>query len=206
MINKIKFGLVCMGVFFLYSCKEETKNNITNDSITIEQKTDTNSTNNKNFRENTIAFFKWYKNNRSKLDNFKYLKGGYSTENDSTAYYIDKNEVEKYINEIEKSGFVSSKYINNLKEHLNSVSSDLEKEKIYSEVVDGLDYDLITKSQDDEDILANIINIKLIKSDIEKHNASLSYKIMPTLKMKINFSLEKNKWLIDNYDFEYEVD
>jgi hypothetical protein len=42
---------------------------------------------------------------------------------------------------------------------LLSVRNDLKEEKIYEGVVGGLDYDLITKSQDDEEIYLNISKI-----------------------------------------------
>ncbi len=55
------------------------------------------------------------------------------------------------------------------------VGNDLKEENIYDGVVGDLDYDLITKTQDDEEIFSNIPSIKLLskktisKDDVENY-------------------------------------
>lgn len=192
---------------FFYSCKNESER-VESEEIQEIQKTDTlDSSNNKEFKNLTIDFFNWYKSNLNRLDKIEYLKGGYVSETDSSAYYIDGNEVTKYINEIDKSGFVSRSYIKRLKNHLLSVERELNGEKIYDGVIAGLDYDLITKSQDDELILSNIPNIKLLKQKIvSKDDIENYYELTPNaLFLKISFTFE-DKWKIEDYDFEYNVE
>ena len=73
------------------------------------------------------------------------------------------------------------------------------------EVVSGLDYDLITKSQEDEEIFSNMPSIKLLSQKIiRKVDVENYYELRKnTLFLKISFTFE-DKWKIKNYDFEYK--
>ena len=198
MSKVLKLLLLCF-LCFLNSCNKKTDEDLKSmkaDSLQF--------SNNDEFRDITIAFFNWYKLNSNKLGEINYLKGGDVNKNDSIAYYIDETEVTKYVKEFEKTGYVSHLYVENLKNHLLSVGNDLKKEKIYDGVVSGLDYDLITNSQDDEEIFSNMPNIKLLSQKvISKDDVENYYELRKnTLFLKISFAFE-DKWKIKNYDFEY---
>jgi hypothetical protein len=198
MSKVLKLLLLCF-LCFLISCNKKTDEDLKSmkaDSLQF--------SNNNEFKDITIAFFNWYKLNSNKLGKINYLKGGYVNKNDSMAYYIDETEVTKYVKEFEKTGYVSHLYVENLKNHLLSVGKDLKEEKIYDGVVSGLDYDLITNSQEDEEIFSNMPTIKLLSQKIiSKDDVENYYELRKnTLFLKISFTFE-DKWKIKNYDFEY---
>ncbi|WMW77290.1 hypothetical protein RF683_07270 [Flavobacterium sp. 20NA77.7] len=199
-----KLLLFCF-LYFLNACKNDSEIKKTNENLKSIKVDSLKFSNDDEFRDITIAFFNWYKLNNNKLGKIKFLKGGYINENDSIAYYIDENEVNKYVKEFDKTGYVSHSYIENLKNHLLSVGKDLKEEKIYDGVVGGLDYDLITKSQDDEEIFSTISTIKLIgQKIISKDDVENYYELRKnTLFLKISYTFE-DKWKIENYDFEYK--
>jgi len=202
----LKLFLFCL-FCFLNSCKKESEIKKTDEDLKSIKVDSLQLSNDDEFRDLTIAFFNWYKLNVNKLGKFEYLKGGHINENDSIAYYIDETEVTKYVKEFEKTGYVSHSYVENLKNHLLSVGKDLKEEKIYDGVVSGLDYDLITKSQDDEEIFSNMPTIKLLSQKIiSKDDVQNFYELRKnTLFLKINFIFE-DKWKIKNYDFEYKLE
>jgi hypothetical protein len=200
MWSKLLFSLSLL--FLLISCKENSKENlvIPKDSSS----TPIDSAETTGFRKKTIDFFSWYSKNRNQLYKIEFLKGGYSSETDSIPFYIDKKKMDEYINEFKKSKFLSSSYIKALENHLNDVAFSLESEKIYDGVIDGMDYDYITQSQDDEEMLENIKNIKEVEFKIKsKENVYIKYEIVPKiLFLKINYTFEDD-WVIHSYEFEY---
>lgn len=200
------FLFVC-GLIFLNSCKNESERIESVEGLK-ENKIDTLQTSDdEELRKLTVDFFNWYKSNANRLNKIEYLKGGYVSETDSSAYYIDEDKVTEYLNEIDKSDFVSQSYIKRLKTHLSFVSDELKGEKVYDDVVTGLDHDLITKSQDDEDIFLNISKIKLLKHKvISKKEVENYYELIPsTFFLKINFVFE-DKWKIEDYEYDYSVE
>ena len=206
-MNKLlKIFLLVSLLSSFISCKNESEMEKKDEVLVDKKSEDSINLDDEEFRNLTVSFFNWYKSNINHLDKIKYLKGGYVNETDSSAYYIDEKEVTNYIGEFEKSGFVSHSYAKKLKTHLLAVSQELKDEKIYDGVISGLDYDLITKSQDDEEIFLNMPNIKLVSQKvISKDDVENYYELMPnTLFLKINFTFE-DKWLINNYDFEYKI-
>ncbi|WP_353170209.1 hypothetical protein [Flavobacterium sp.] len=200
----LKLLLFCF-LCFLNSCKKESKIKKTDEDLKSIKVDSLQLSNDDEFRDLTIAFFNWYKLNINKLEKIEYLKGGYVTEKDSIAYYIDETEVIKYVKEFDKTGYVSHSYVENLKNHLLSVGKDLKEEKIYDGVVSGLDYDLITKSQEDEEIFSNMSKIKLLSQKIiSKDDVENYYELRKnTLFLKISYTFE-DKWKIKDYEFEYK--
>ncbi len=202
---KIRFGFILISIFqiLLFSCK----NDKTIQETPISEKADANQNNAKQadeLKKLTIDFFDWYKHNRDRLYKFDYLKGGDHTENDSTAFYIDRKELAKYIKEYEKCGFLSKGYVNAYRKQLNDVANNLDREKYYDGVIEGLDYDYVTQSQDDEEILNNIQSLHQLNFKIKtEHTATAYYEVIPTLFLTVNY-IRENKWLIDNYIFEYK--
>ena len=187
------------------SCKKESEIKKTDEDLKSIKVDSLQLSNDDEFRDLTIAFFNWYKLNINKLEKMKYLKGGYVTEKDSIAYYIDVTEVIKYVKEFDKTGYVSHSYVENLKNHLLIVGKDLKEEKIYDGVVSGLDYDLITKSQEDEEIFSNMPTIKLLSQKIiSKDDVENYYELRKnTLFLKISYTFE-DKWKVEDYEFEYK--
>lgn len=204
MSKVLKLLLLCF-LCFLNSCKKESQIKKTDEDLKSIKVDSLQLSNDDELRNITIAFFNWYKLNVNKLGKIQYLKGGYVNKNDSSAYYIDETEVAKYVKEFDKTGFVSQLYVENLKNHLLSVGNDLKKEKIYEGVVSGLDYDLITKSQEDGEIFSNIPSIKLLSQKIiSKDDIENYYELRAkTLFLKISYTFE-DKWKIKDYEFEYK--
>ncbi len=202
----LKLLLFCF-LCFLNSCKKESEIKKTDEDLKSIKVDSLQFSNENELRDLTIAFFNWYKLNINKLGKFEYLKGGYVNENDSIAYYIDETVVTKYVKEFEKTDYVSQSYVENLKNHLLSVGKDLKEEKIYDGVVSGLDYDLITKSQEDEEIFSNMPTIKLLSQKIiSKDDVENYYELRKnTLFLKISYTFE-DKWKIKDYEFEYRIE
>lgn len=200
------FLFVCL-LIFLNSCKNESEKNESEEMLESSKVDTLKMANNEEFKNLTVDFFSWYKSNQNRLNKIEYLKGGYVNELDSTAYFIDENKLTEYVEEIDKSGFVSQSYVKRLKTHLEFVTNELKDEKIYEGVISGLDYDLITKSQDDEAIFLNISKIKLLKQKVvSKDDIENYYELIPnTLFLKISFTFE-DKWKIEDYEFEYKIE
>lgn len=199
--------LVASCLVFIISCKNESVEKKAENISELNKVDVPSNKNDEELRKLTVDFFNWYHSNMNRLNKIEYLKGGYVSETDSSAYYIDEDKAAEYLKEIDKSGFVSRSYMKRLKTHLLFVSNELKTEKVYDGVITGLDHDLISKSQDDEEIFSNISKIKLLKHKvISKNEVENYYELMPnSLFLKISFTLE-DKWKIEDYEYDYKIE
>jgi hypothetical protein len=93
-----------------------------------------------------VDFFKWYKNNSSKLEQFNLYKG--KKDKDQPPWVIDWKEVERYFAFLRKNvPYVGETYINSEREAFKK-AQQLFVQHPDDEIVPGFDYDRYTGGQE----------------------------------------------------------
>lgn len=135
-------------ILLIQSCQNkdntQLKNNyiFKNDSVNKEEVN--SNANAKEQVELVKKFMKWYINNSNLLDKFDTIGGGamdVQGNEEAKNYYVDFNEVEKYITELKKSDFLTAVFLNDEKQRF------VEGDKYFKENPEndappiGFDYD-----------------------------------------------------------------
>lgn len=148
-------------------------------------------------------FLVWYKSNLQltrQSSNFVDLNS-----NQKGTYRINFESTERYLSILKLSGFFSNNYLNNQRKYFRQIDLNLQKINQNDGVVEDLDFDLITHSQEPEAILENINEIKF-SIQKRKPNGTLLVKLKTPYDSKFSYSLieliKTNKtFLIDNINF-----
>lgn len=164
------------------------------DGLRINHSYDT-VTNNISPERTIINFLKWYKNNEARLHQIPVLSGGLG--NPTSFYRVDFKASELYLSELKKSGFLSDKFLNDLRQFF--IKSD-EYLKIHPQndgPAPGFEADLVMKSQDYMDVWANLNKAKMIQKEIKEDKALIVLLFAGNYKNKYNLSRSGNTWLLD---------
>ncbi len=139
------------------------------------------------------GFLAWYKSNYLRL--YEYLLT-YSDSNKN--YRVNKINSEKYLKEIQSTGFVSKEFIRLWREYINSQDEKFKMNPQNEGPPEGFDFDLMLNTQEPEEVLNKIpqIEYKLIEV---KNNTSI---VHADTKMKdwiyvIELIKIRDKWYID---------
>ncbi len=147
-------------------------------------------------------FLKWYKNNDARLNSIPLIKGGAP---DTTSFYsVDFTQIEKYLNELKKSGFLSDKYLNDLRSYFKNLNDSLKKYPQNDGPPFGFDLDFIMKAQDYTDIMDDLDSLKISTKKIENNHATVIIDRLPPMKMVYSLSKKVNDWLIDTFEYKWD--
>lgn len=146
-----------------------------------------------------VNFLKWYKANNERIYKIQFIKGGGL---DTTTFYrVDFAQADKFIGELQKSGFLSTSYTDNLKKYFKEADEDLAKHPINDEPPLAFSADLIMHTQEDlsskspdwDDILkakTTVQTLNTTKALVQLRSNYFNY--------DYTLSLVNGNWLIDN--------
>lgn len=202
MIKKSIFILLSI-VFFQSCLNKEKRNTIQNDKV--DKKTNVIEESNKAQTEVVKNFMKWYIQNMNMLYKFKTIDGGPANakENEEAEnYFVNFREVENYLAELKKSGFLSDIFIQREKQTF------IDGEKYFKENLEndappfGFDYDhfFLTQEAFEED-LPNIDKAKYIIKQSDKFNSEVEFYLpICNINYKYTLKMKNSKWLIEKIE------
>ena len=197
-----RVALASLVIINILACSD-TQTEKTYNKIVLTNKDNTDS-NRESVEKTILGFLNWYKNNEDKLGQINLIKGGLPEK--TTNYSFDFVATRKYLFELKRSGYLSDSFINNLQKHFIEVDDYLKKYPQNDGPIQGLDYDIIMKSQDYMDVWSNLDNVKILNKDINNDKAYLKPKFGGYYKTKYFLTKRDGLWLLDNIvnDFSAE--
>ncbi|SHL67177.1 hypothetical protein [Flavobacterium chilense] len=198
-------------VLFIQSCQNKDKSQLKNNPIvkadsSKAKEVDPNISNKEQI-ELVKNFMKWYINNSNVLNNFDTIGGGPmdAQENEEAKnYYVDFSKVEKYIEELKKSGFLADVFLKNEKQIFIEGDKYFKKNPENDSPPFGFDYDRFFFTQESlEDVLPNIEKSKYL---VNQKNDSISEVrfYLPMTGVNYKYTLKKinARWVIEKIDSE----
>jgi len=141
-------------------------------------------------------FLNWYKDNRENLQRYQLVPVNIR----DSAYRVDFNEAEKYLNELKRSGFVSDKYIASFRNYLKERDANLKRYPQYDGTPDGFGFDLVLKADNFNEILDHINKAKVITKPVNEDSVKV-YLRFPGVVMALTLTRSGKTWLIDSLDY-----
>jgi len=168
-------------------------------------------------KEVVIKFFKWYfnfENNANKTQD-TVIDPIVNGEESGLPYRVNFKSARKYLEKLKKCDMLSNYYLKELQKYFVRCDSNFVKHPQRFHVPHGLDFDLVMKSNDYDNIENNIDNsvISFYKRKGNKVYMKLDFIIKYSISNRVEsyhfqLSKHKGKWLIDkiNGDFPTEID
>lgn len=149
-------------------------------------------------KSSVFGFLEWYKKKLSDTTQNNYLlaKGGYP--DTTTSRRIDFSGVEKYLEELRKSGYLSENYLCGLQGYFKDIDDTLLKMDTKKDLipVSGLDVDFILRTGEPESILNQLNKAKILKIYVAYDKSIVKLKIS-TIGMLFTLSRFGTVWKID---------
>ncbi|MTH17754.1 hypothetical protein [Flavobacterium sp. LC2016-01] len=202
--------IICVPILILFiqSCQNKDSNQLKSGSIvksdSVNKEEVNSGINAKEEIELVKSFMKWYIKNVNTLYKFNTIGGGANVaENEEPQnYFVNFSEVEKYIVELKKSGFLTENFLKNEKQIF------IEGEKYFKENPEndgppyGFDYDRFFFTQEAfEEDLPNIDKSKYVVNQKGEFNSEVKF-YLPICGITYKYSLKKvnEKWFIDKIE------
>lgn len=145
-----------------------------------------------------ISFLKWYRDNEDRLHQIQLLTGGLA---DTTTFYsVDFEATEKYLTELKKSGFLSDKFLGDLRQHFFKSNEYLKQHPQNDGPAPGFEADLIMKSQDYMDVWDSLESVKVIEQKRTAGRDTIKMIFAGYYKTKYYLTKYGDKWKIDNIE------
>ena len=147
---------------------------------------------------NTILnFLRWYRAHISELKKIEMVT--HSANPDSAnSYVVNEAATEQYMNELQKSGFVSDKYIARWRMYFNNCVETLRKTPQTEMPVKGFDFDFVMFSKDSEDDLVRIEKSTVEHQHITNDEGSITVGLPTVGRLRYWITKQDGKWLIDD--------
>jgi hypothetical protein len=146
-----------------------------------------------------VNFLKWYKANNERIYKINFIKGGGL---DTTTFYrVDFTQADKFIGELQKSGYLSDRFITNLQTYFKEADKDLATNQINDEPPLAFSADLIMHTQEDLSSKSpNWDDISKAKTTVQtlSSNKALVQLRSNYFNYDYTVSLINGKWLIDS--------
>jgi hypothetical protein len=113
-------------------------------------------------------------------------------------YVVNTNSTEKYLNELQKSGFVSEKYLYKWRAYFNSCNGGLKKNPQTQTPVKGLDFDYVMLSKDCDEDLARIEKSTVEYQSITNDQGFIIVSLPTAGRLKYWIAKQDGKWVIDD--------
>ncbi len=152
--------------------------------------------------ETVKNFMKWYINNTNKLNNIKTIGGGCTNQTETAKnYFVDFKEVDKYLSELKRSGFLTEKIIEKERDLFTISDKDFKENPVNDDPPYGFDYDhfFLTQESFEED-LPNIDKAKYTIVEKYEFNSTIKFQLPCCGKYKYSLKKINSKWLIDNIE------
>lgn len=144
-----------------------------------------------------LSVFNWYKNNSPMVNRCELVPSACTS--DTTTYSVNSEALESTVSNIENCRLFSDRYIENLREHLEKVASELDKSPQIDGEIEGLVVDYFLKDSDSREIVNNMDNKKI--TWLSSTEGSAEYKVEDHSFSRI-FVLQQDKktgsYLIDS--------
>jgi hypothetical protein len=144
-----------------------------------------------------IQFLRWYRSNVKQLKQIQLVT--HSANPDSAQYFVvNMPATEKYLSELQKSGFVSDKYIDSWRAYFQENAEELKKNPQTTGPFKGFNFDFVMWSKDYDEDLAKIEKSTVESQTVANNQASITIGLPTTGKIKYRISKQGDKWLIDD--------
>ena len=207
---KRKIICILFSILFLQSCKKKDNLQLDHNSTikvdTINKETENNAIGNKEQVELVKNFMKWYIKNLDTLYKFNTIEGGMNGEENKKAenYFVNFSEVEKYITELKKSGFLTDNFLKNEKQIFVEGDEYFKKNPENDGPPYGFDYDRFFYTQETfEEDLPNIDKAKFVVNQKDGFNSEVKF-YLPICGINYKYSLKKinTKWFVEKIESE----
>lgn len=185
---------VAVIIFLIFFCKDgisQNKNSYANkEAINI---------------ENTIInFLKWHKNGEEDTSKtiYSFTKGAYP--DTSTKKVIDMHGVEIYLDHLNRSGYFSESYLNDLRSYFINIDKGLQAAPKQKDLVatPGLGTDWLLDTMEPEMILDHINEGHFDKISIIYNKAMVRFRISKVVQQLYTLTRYNGKWVIDYIGFD----
>lgn len=148
----------------------------------------------KNCKQTIVRFLHWYKENYDTISTIRMID---IADTEEGLYSLNVGKVEAFLKKIQSSELVSQSYINNMRIYIMENGRKMEAMKQKDGPPVGMEADLILLTQEAEETLKNINNIKVVDATVDLNDI---YILVIENIYKLKFSLNKNKeqYLIDD--------
>ncbi len=143
-----------------------------------------------------LGFLAWYRDNETWVNDHHYIDGG--LKDSSTFYHINWYKAEDYLFALRSSHFLSENYLQDLKQYLASCDSLMKKIPQNDGPPIALDFDLVIKSQDYQDIYDSLSVSKVIDQKINGNKAELVIRHNSFRSHRYYLTKYGNYWLLDS--------
>lgn len=207
---KRKISCLLFSILFLQSCQNKENKPLDNNSTikvdSINKEPKNNAINNKEEVELVKNFMKWYIKNLDTLYKFNTIEGGMNGEENEKAenYFVNFSEVEKYIAELKKSGFLTDDFLKNERQIFVEGDEYFKKNPENDGPPYGFDYDRFFYTQETfEEDLPNIDKTKYVVNQKDEFNSEVKF-YLPICGINYKYSLKKinTKWFIEKIESE----
>jgi hypothetical protein len=207
---KRKISCILFSILFLQSCQNKDSSQLNNNSIikvdSISKESENNSIDNKEQIDLVKNFMKWYIKNLDILYKFNTIEGGMNGEENEKAenYFVNFSEVEKYITELKKSGFLTDNFLKNERQIFVEGEEYFKKNPENDGPPYGFDYDRFFYTQETfEEELSNIDKTKYVVNQKDEFNSEVRF-YLPICGINYKYSLRKinTKWFIEKIESE----
>lgn len=196
-----KYILIMLLIGFLQSCMHK------DNEIKLSENSPKENTveYNKNTQIDLVKnFMKWYIQNMNRLYKFKTIHGGSMNVKENEVaenYSVNWKEVEKYLTELKKSGFLSDEFIQNEKQTFIDGEKYFKENPENDEPPYGFDYDhfFLTQEAFEED-LQYIEKTIFKQKQIDKSNVEVRFSLPISGNYKYTLKMINSKWLINKIE------
>lgn len=143
-----------------------------------------------------VEFLRWYKRDHGSVDQMHLVQHA-GVDYDSTKFYaVNFVGTENYLAQVKSSGYVSEKYLNTWRAYFKEQEDFMIKNPQNDGPPYGFEYDLVLMTQEVDQAMDAIDNIKV--TDVNESGDSAVVKV--DIMTKLGFTLTKanGKWLIDD--------
>jgi hypothetical protein len=147
-----------------------------------------------------VNFLKWYRVQQGRLNNIP-MVNKVGRQNESTNYYINFKQTERYLSELRRSGFISDRYIRRWRAYFKECNENFRKNPQDDGPPDGFEFDLVMWSNSDyEEELSALDRIEVVDSHQETKDAIVVIKFLGGRKLRYTLTKAKNMWKISQIE------
>lgn len=144
-----------------------------------------------------LNFLRWYRANVSQLKKIEVVT--HSSNPDSAMYYVVNTAgTEQYLDQLQKSGFVSEKYLDKWRTYFSKCNEELKKTPQTEMPVKGMDFDFVMLAKDCDDDLARIEKSTVEYQSIANDEGFITVGLPTVGRLKYRIAKENGKWMIDD--------
>src|SRR5438128_5853685 len=188
---------LCVWVILAAACSSTDKAkipNITNMAMGSELPTDNLF---KQQPASTILdFLKWYRSNVTQLKKIEMVS--HSGSHNSGPYTVNFKGTEAYLDALQKSGFVSDKYVDNWREYFEKCDANFKKNPQTEGPAKGFEFDFIMWAKDYDEDLTNIEKSKVEFQKFSGDQGAITIGLPTVGRVKYKVTRQGDKWVIDD--------